>query len=188
MERRILELEVIERNAGAVRFKIAKQSHFGMGSFCNAGFPNYNRIILRSPSRREKNNIRESWSDYGFCDFDYAIDLATTEEDIKNNIYYSSEAVFDKINKAAEMYTADNGGFGFDDVCPTCGQEVKEWKPKIGDTVYWVDAYGCVKNYVWQSFCEEGINIESGNYFKTHELAKTAAEAVKEVLKNAKHS
>ena len=180
MEKRVLKLEVLERNAGAVRFKIAEQSHREKG-FGNEDYRGEAQCCFAHNGFYIYSILHPAIGDKGL--------LTRGANRVRDNReMFCSEEIYDKkIVPAVKAYNDTNGGFGFKDVCPTCGREIKEWKPENGEAYSCFDNLGEVvtaKNF----FVGDTKRIEIGNYFKTPELAETAAEAVKKVLKEAKHS
>lgn len=181
MERRVLKLEVIERNAGAVRFKIARQSH-RMEEFANSpdvvyGFV-FNGFEIRSITRPSAGGLRSG-----------TLFVRGNETKCDNKEMIASEELYDKkIVPAVKAYNDTNGGFGFDDdVCPTCGQEIKDWKPRLGEFYFYFDSDGLVERTKKEGYEEDDERVGIGNAFKTAELAQIAAQKVKEVLRGAKH-
>lgn len=182
-ERRVLKLEVLERNAGAVRFKIAEQSHR------QGHFGNTNIVTGESGwSYFEHNGFSIASINHPF--------VGLTEMGVKgmaqgcdDDILICYEEIYDKkIVPAVKAYNDTNGGFGFDDVCPTCGQEIKDWKPVRGENYFYIDSDSRIEN-AYNAGCDtDKESIEFGNAFKTKELAEIAAGEVKKVLKAAKHA
>ncbi len=55
----------------------------------------------------------------------------------------------------------------------------KDWKPKKGDTYYYIGSVGSIFNYDYREDISDEAHLNIGNYFKTEEEAKHMVEKFK---------
>ena len=58
-------------------------------------------------------------------------------------------------------------------------EPVKDWKPKKGDTYYYIGSVGSIFNYDYREDISDEAHLNIGNYFKTKEDAKHMVEKFK---------
>ena len=58
-------------------------------------------------------------------------------------------------------------------------EPVKDWKPKKGDTYYYIGNVGSIFNYDYREDISDEAHLNIGNYFKTKEDAKHMVEKFK---------
>ena len=58
-------------------------------------------------------------------------------------------------------------------------EPIKDWKPKKGDTYYYIGSVGSIFNYDYREDISDEAHLNIGNYFKTKEDAKHMVEKFK---------
>lgn len=80
-----------------------------------------------------------------------------------------------------EWYSVEEPAFSFDfkyRVRPSAEQRAEKLKPKKGEKLFYVSAFGIVKPFEFDGSIESNIIIDFGNYFRTREEAEAARERV----------
>ena len=66
---------------------------------------------------------------------------------------------------------------------------MSEWKPKPGDTYYWInDIFEVIEAEYADNFLEDSKRVEAGNYFKTYDEAAEVVEKLKALIKDQREN
>lgn len=157
--RRKLTLEPVNADGDNLYFKITEQTHRGR-EFAAAG-----DIFI---SKKGIEIYSAAYPDYCVLNRRFYVRGKSGSRD--DDLIEIPFPYLQDVLEAVAEYNETNGGFG-------------SVFPQVGDTYYYIGKQGRIGSYTYSDDCIDERLIKFSNFFRTEELAETALEKIRELLK-----